>query len=76
METLGAMVILEEVKLVVGKGWTPMEIESDSSVVIEQIKGEASLWRLRALLLTHSHNCKLSRADYMNDNSTSSKRVC
>lgn len=42
--------ILEGAKLAVEKGWREVEIELDSSVVIEQIKGGASFWRLKTLL--------------------------
>lgn len=50
VDTLEPSTILEGVRLSVEKGWTLVEIESDSKVVIDQIKGGVSYWRLRALI--------------------------
>lgn len=51
IEVLKASTILEEMKLVAEQGWHDVEVESDSSVVINQIRGDTSFWGLRALLM-------------------------
>lgn len=40
VEITEATIIVEGMPLVVEKGWTSVEIESDSKVLIDQIKGE------------------------------------
>lgn len=54
VEIMEAMAILEGVKLAIKKGCSVVEIESNSSVVIAQLKGATLHWRLRALLITIS----------------------
>lgn len=53
-EMMAEMTIHAGIWLALGKGWTEVEIELDSKVMIEQIKGGAPHWWIRALLVNIS----------------------
>lgn len=46
---LKAYAILEGVELAIEKGWQRIEVESDARVLIEQIKGQVTHWRLEVV---------------------------
>lgn len=49
VDSLEASTVLEGTRLTVEQGWKTVEIESDSSVIINQINGGISHWWTRAL---------------------------
>lgn len=58
VEALEALTVFEGKRLAVKKGLKVVKIESDLRVVIKQIKGGISHWRIRALLqLGESTKC-------------------